>query len=505
MCFPLDREDVERHFHTYVAFRGDKRGDKQREKGNLSATDIECVWNQVGDSDDNAVPDQWTLPFPIAIGTDMKMMVILQKIYFVENPSNTVRNQSQHNSHLPQITCICLPEIPREIGTGRVPGLQKKGKATAEVGFALTYSYQISPDSQYLLRQELRCPPTEVMMKDPTTFALTAFHVNQVGQECHVTGRVGSLESIALLKHCSIHPSLPLVVFSIQNCGSDIQLWMFENDCSHHLESNDRSKVMNEQLGVLSTVSSLAKSEHAAEYLQFSACGTKLIFKTYGKPFPEIISITENTQYQLALQKHPQRHSAATETNHIVSMQATTLAEGQSSMIIPDHRMELGQSTLAASSSFNVKMSTGNSQRTIQAVKISEETKATQEIISFPDSWKDIDKSVHVSIEHSTAKENYIRIMLHQSSKPWYLPVDSPEPHFPMMIHKHKDAILPPKHTTPSVGDKRSAEALLDYSEIEVVSEDTRATRRRRRKQRQRRGRVLPALPEYPDFKVSSD
>lgn len=149
-------------------------------------------------------------------------------------------------------------------------------------------------------------------------------------------------------------------------------------------------------------------------------------------------------------------------------------------MIIPQHRMELGQATISRSSSYDVKISLGNSERTIQAVQTSKETKTTQHIISFPDSWKDIDKSVHISLEHSTAKENHIKIMLHQSSKPWYLPADSPEPHFPMMIHKHTDAVLPPEHTTSSVGNKRNAEAMLDCSETKGLSEVTEANRRRR-------------------------
>lgn len=311
VCFPLDRDDVEKHFKTYVVFRRDKRlykrylkvrredrkepeevcGERRYEPAELQNFQDDEPDSDDDDSEDNAAlgaPDQWTLPFPIAIGANMKTMTILQKVYFVESPSSIVQNRSHHNSHPPQVTSIRLPEIHQEIRRGRVHGLQKKGKKTAEIGLAFSYSYKISPDCQYLLRQELKCPPIEVMMTDPTTFALTVLHINRVGQECHVIGQLGSLESVALLKHCSIHPSLPLALFYHQSPGSlsNILLWMFESNCSLDLESNDRLKVKVEPHDALSTASSLVKPQHEVEYLHFSACGTKIIFKTFGSPFP---------------------------------------------------------------------------------------------------------------------------------------------------------------------------------------------------------------------------
>jgi hypothetical protein len=252
---------------------------------------------------------------------------------------------------------------------------------------------------------------------------------------------------------------------------------MFENNCSLELGSDGRPKTKVESHDA---ISSPCTPPYAVEYLHFSACGTKIIVKSPGNPLPEVVSIDGDPVYQLAVQRGPLQHSAGTDTNLAGTMQLSTVSEGESSLTIPSHRMELGQAIVTGSSSYNVNVSLGNSQRTIQAVQVSGETKTTQNMLSLPDSWKDVDKSVHVSVEHATAKENHVKLMLHQSSKPWYNPTEAPELHFPMMIHKNTAAILRPQHATLSAGRKRNAVPMLDYSETKELGDTIRANQRQK-------------------------
>jgi hypothetical protein len=463
VCFPLGHDEIEEHVRDALTSRRIVQGRRGR---NVLA-----------------VSDKWSLPFPMAVGINMKMLVVLQKVYFVESASSIAQDQGHSSWPQPRISSVCLPEIHEEIRRGKTDRRQGKAKNTSQIGLALSYSYNASQNCQYLLRQELKCLTTVAMVAgDPAIYALTVFAINQIGQDCHVSGQLGSFESPRRFSFCSIHPNLPLALFYSRIFGEapSISLWMFEN-CSLELGSEDRRKTKVESHDA---ISSPCTSPSTIEYLHFSACGTKIIVKSPGNPLPEVVSIDGDPIYQLAVQRRLLEHSAGTDTNLTGTMQLSTISKGESSLIVPSHRMELGQIIVTGSSSYNVNVALGNSQRTIQAVQVSGGTKTTQTMLSLPDSWKDVDKSVHVSVEHATAKENHIKIMLHQSSKPWYDPTETHEQHFPIMIHKNTAAMLRPQHATLSAGRKRDAGAMLDYSETEELG-DTIWTNQRQKSLRE--------------------
>jgi hypothetical protein len=413
---------------------------------------------------------KWSLPFPMAIAKNLKFLVIIQTVHFIESGSDTDDKQPNKSCVSPQISSVRLPEIHEEVQIAEAESRKAPVKGGSQMRLALPYSYQISQDCQYLLRQELKYLTTVAVAVDPTMFALTAIAIDQTGYDCQIIGRFGSFELPAQLGSCSIHPSLPLALFYSRGFGGprSILLWMFENNSSLELGPED-------------SYDEICSPPHAAEYLHFSACGTNIIIKSPGEPLPNVISIQGHPLYELAGQRRSfSQHSSKTHANLAGTMGLSSVSQSQSSLVIPNRRMELGQAIVEGSTLYNINLSLGNSERTIQAIQSSGGTKVTQSILSLPDSWKDVDKSVRVSVDSAVAKENHIQIMMHQTSKAWYNPTETPELHFPMMVHKNTAAIVRPEHTVVRAGKKRNAAVMLDHSEKEEVGDISRAIPRQK-------------------------
>jgi hypothetical protein len=414
----------------------------------------------------------------------METLVILQTVYFLHFASGIVQAQEQNVP--PKLSTIPLPSIPNKSQSQEINGhgylfhmFRKPTMGSRQCSSVSSYSYQISQNCRYLLRQELKSMKTFGQAPHPRIHGLAVIAIDVAKKDCQLLGQFGSDGRIFELSFCSIHPSLPLALFCCRNLEGlpKILLWMFENRMP--LEENSKGQASPKvQVEASENLSSLFISEKGFEYIHFSACGTNIIAKSAESPFPEVISIAGNSVYQSGLHRAFIDCSPRAGGDFADQMQSGAISDRQELSMVPVDRMELGNPVVTEASSYNLGLSLGSSHRSVKVVQSSGETATIQNVLALPDLWNDVDRSVQVSMDSSDAKENHLNIIFHQSSKPWYDPTEHPEAHFPMLVNKHKAAMLLPQKTALNVCGKRNAVAMIENSD--EVDDATRAKQKQK-------------------------
>jgi hypothetical protein len=199
------------------------------------------------------------------------------------------------------------------------------------------------------------------------------------------------------------------------------------------------------------------------ELLHFSACGKNVIVKCIGKTLPEVFSLEENPAYTVALQLQRELplRSSAQETD---STDITLSENASQSLIVPMQRIGHGQALMTHSSSYQVNLSHQQTQSHLELTKTSNNTKTRQHLVSFPDSWTDLDSSVNITLSNTGGADQNIKMVLNQGQKQWYDPTETREMHFPILVEKDSRALLQAESQNISQGRKRTAAEMLTSS-----------------------------------------
>ncbi|KAH6970626.1 hypothetical protein BKA56DRAFT_596676 [Ilyonectria sp. MPI-CAGE-AT-0026] len=426
----LEREEIKQHLQTSLVRRRLFAGQKSRNERHVSHT--------------------WSLAFPMAIGPQLDMFLVLGRAYFLDTKRSFTTTED------PPVRSVNLTEV-----NGRPSSVPGKGKGRAnstwaETSLAFTYSYQISDDSRYILRQELKCLTT-VDVTEPVIFALSALGTDDT-RECYtLLGQFGSREKMEQLACCSLHQSLPLVLFHTRTIGGPqiVRLWGFKSNVSRGgwpLESESNTT------GSPSSLSTPCPPLSGIKMLHFSPCGKNAVVTLAGLKRQEF-SLEMDTVFRKALQAAQRAHSRSA-VEHSEESTQLVQADQSSALVFPSYGLELGQSLVTGSATHTLSLSTGSSQQALVAVQFSGDTKTSQQILSFPDSWQGMDSGVSASVGECSARENHLDITINRSSKAWYNAVESKGVIMPFLARKDIRAMLPPESTGPGIGTKRPADTI---------------------------------------------
>jgi hypothetical protein len=393
------------------------------------------------------------MPFPAAIGSEVNLLIILNTVYLLD----LTLSKPVHEMSLP------APESDSNLSATN----NQNGKAQNQPGsrplreslrLAQSHSFIISSNSRYILRLDARSL-VSTTAGEPTVYAITAIMVNQLEKTCRVIAQVGGNNTGMNINSCSFHPTLPLALFFTRGFVGDrsIMLWAFT------AESHNRQNFNIATPGKLETLSKIGPSQTGIEYLHFSSCGTNVVVKCSGRQLPEVYSLQTNPIYNFS--------SRLQQEDLISSSNSEMYSTDTSLLYSPDQsRIHQAQSLIRNSSAYTVNLSQDRTQSHFELTKVSNDAKTRQHLVSFPNSWTDLDNSIDITLSKANDSDRNVRMMINQGHKSWYEASEQQESHFPMIVDKDSRAFLPAQSQNFDRRRKRDAAEMLEFDAL--FSED---------------------------------
>jgi hypothetical protein len=290
----------------------------------------------------------------------------------------------------------------------------------------------------------------------------------------------GTLGSI---HHCVFHPKYPLLAFNYRSRTgiSQIVLWCFAKGISPDTDSFDLLNHAVIQLGSMGgfSTSCVAAIEWTLKYLQFSACGTNLIYQLHNSSNPHTKSIQGSHVYNIAMQQ-----AESERTNSQLSPSWTKLAPYShaldKSSALPQS-MTLDRPVLHENgSSTRLSFDSGAANRNIKLVHCTGEVEKEQSLLSLP-AWNDV-KNISVSMRMpSRRREDKVTIILNKTAQPFYVLGNGGGHTPPMVVRKDIRAIGKPKVESSSrLGKAESTTTWRSIGFCDESSEDEGRPRKKR-------------------------
>ncbi|OBT88099.1 hypothetical protein VE02_03625 [Pseudogymnoascus sp. 03VT05] len=137
----------------------------------------------------------------------------------------------------------------------------------------------------------------------------------------------------------------------------------------------------------------------------------------------------------------------------------------------PDQsQIHQGQSLIRNSSAYRINLSQDLTQSHLELTKVSNDAKTRQHLVSFPNSWTDLDNSIDITLSKAIDADRNVRMMINQGHKSWYDASEPQQPHFPIIVDKDSRAFLPAQSQRFDRRRKRDAAEMLEFDAI--FSED---------------------------------
>lgn len=400
------------------------------------------------------VSNQWSLAFPAAIGSRLDFLVILNTAYIVNLASGDVHRGIRLPTGESEDRDLEGTGSPGDINgqekaksTTHGPRGRKTAPLRSRMRMTHSYSFLLSDDGQYILRQDKRCLVTAVT-GNPVVYSLTVIGFDTSRHNSHVVNRFGGLDAGVDVNACSFHPTLPLVLFYTRNLlsGRTVMLWAFT--AASKLDRYSPGPPVDDLLTVCPPLIGI-------ESLSFSACGTNVIVKSVGRALPDVYPLERHPVYALA-KTLVQLGDQPLATTSVAAVESTstdlTALHGthDQSLAVPWLRINQNQGLVVHdSSTYQVglpKTAAGTSRapRHIELTKTSDTARMRQHLVSVPDTFHDLDDSIDVSVSHTNVGSQgcNIKLVLGQGPKEWYDPADTREAHFPIIIDKDSRALL---------------------------------------------------------------
>ena len=421
----LDESEIELHVRSYL--NNVKSADK---KGNASRYRPPKLQSRPA------------LPFPMAISQNFEVLIVLKTVYILV--SSTIRpSQIQGLRDCPWKS-VLIPtgnfnESETVIDSREEPRKRRAKTSTSEKKseFRVSYAYkcQISKDNRYVIYQDTAglsfLPSSNIFT------SITVFELDITGTEacCRSLGRIGGDGTRTSVSSCSFHEELPLLIFHNRSfiSGSGIMLWSFVIDKSMPSSSNDEIRCFD------NTIAMLSPGFNGVEYLNFSRCGTRVVFKIGGQLLHEVLSIESNPVYQHAL-KIASNRSFRSAQGHLRAKDMVRKQDEQA-LMADSSSLQLGMNIGDGPITYNLALSSSGSRRELEITRRSDATEETQPLVALPN-WLDIDK-IDVSVRAPAAGDNKIKMVLNKAAHPWYSLTDEQDIHLPAVVRKEIGALSP--------------------------------------------------------------
>lgn len=356
--FALDENEIELHVRSYL--NNVKSADK---KGNASRYRPPRLQSRPA------------LPFPITISQNFEVVIVLRTAYVLVS-TTTGPSQIQGLRDCPWRSVVIptgylndreptngFSEEPRK----RRTKLSASGK---ESEFRVSYAYKfgLSKDNRYVIYQDtvgLSFLPSFNIFT-----SIAVFQLDTAGTEacCRLLGHVGGDGAQTSISSCRFHEELPLLIFHNRSftSGSGIMLWSFIIDESMPSSSNEDKDCFDDTIAMLSPVFK------GIEYLNFSSCGTRVVFKIGGKLLHDVLSIESNPVYQNALKVASNRSFRSAQgqlrTKDMVGKQ------DEQALMADSSSLQLGMNIGDGPTTYKLAVSSSGSRREIEITRRSNTT-----------------------------------------------------------------------------------------------------------------------------------
>lgn len=316
---------------------------------------------------------------------------------------------------------------------------------------------------------------------------ISVYQINNHETSSTSVEHLGCIESngyFGSMQHAVLHPHLPLLAFHFvsKQYISSIVLWKFHDSTSsvpqmiilHH------ELIRASRLGGDQSLEVIISSNWTLKYLQFSACGTNIVYQQQGASYPVIKSISELSVYKTAT-----AHTGTTMeslSNDAQSMDSTkegipstsvsTKGTNTSLQTFSTNEPSLLTNGVVSKLSFDP-----STRRELSVVHCQNGVDLKQPLLSLP-AWRDV-QHVSASVRLSTSKrDDKITIVLNKTAKPFYELRDDTEHTLPAVVRKDSRAIPPPRR--PSNAAIRGTSDLRRRYMQAIEEKNTQREKRRR-------------------------
>jgi hypothetical protein len=405
------------------------------------------------------------LHFPTSIGHDLNTITILRTVF--KRGQSIVPNTATSDTPASSWCSILMPIIHTVDSTllqGPSTTSQLNKTEPIREGESFEYGYdtllkfdktpafRMITFHNYVLYQSVE--GSEVLTQDEDGAATIAVYLLTNAKSPPDTRIVGCIEgngNQGSIHHCVFHPRLPLLAFHYRSTTgiSRIILWVFargtDPDTSSFILLNQ--SVLQQEGFFTANISSV---QGRLRYIQFSACGTQIIYQPHLSSNPHTKPIDGLHVYESAMQQQA----------------AFQMCENQLplSYLHPESQILKNSNTLPQSMSLNQPVLHENGcstrlsfnpeavNRDIKLVHSNGEVAEEQSLLSLP-AWKDV-KNISVSVRMpSKSREDKVTIILNKTAQAFYSIRHGAEHTPPTVVRKDIRAIQKPKiNSASSIG-----------------------------------------------------
>jgi hypothetical protein len=307
-----------------------------------------------------------------------------------------------------------------------------------------TPAFRMVTSQNYILYQSIA--GREALSPDEDSAATIAVFMltNITGaDETRLLGCIEGGQKQGSMHHCVFHPTYPLLAFYHNSPTgiSQIILWCFARDFA------SRSSFMLLNQSVLQSkdgfsTSSVATISGRPKYIQFSACGTQIIYQLHSSSNPHAKPIRDFQVFAIAEQQQAEIEKTRYQPTTPHAKTEPTCQDLEKTNVLPPS-MELNQPVFHGEGASTRLAFTSN--RSVTLVHCTNNgVEEEQSLLSLP-AWNDV-KSVSPSIRMpSKTREDKVTIILNKTAQPFYTIGNGGEHTPPAVVRKDIRAIAKPR------------------------------------------------------------
>lgn len=253
------------------------------------------------------IQKNWSLPFPMVISPSLDMLVILRTVCFLQLGTPLTERDAEAPEDA-QVTFFSLEGTSHHGASLPATGSRRSSStrippASLATTCTQSHSYKVSLDGKYLLQETTRCLPGLFHVSkanDSQIFELRIMYVDRESRRCTLLSQYRPPKSMMVIRACSFHPSMPLLLFHTVMLGEPyhVFLWSF----AHSAFAGYSNEHPEEEPPMLSRP---CPPKHKIEKLNFSETGNEIIVELHARQLPEVVHLHENPFYNDLLAQAP--------------------------------------------------------------------------------------------------------------------------------------------------------------------------------------------------------
>ncbi|OAL52436.1 hypothetical protein IQ07DRAFT_598053 [Pyrenochaeta sp. DS3sAY3a] len=290
-----------------------------------------------------------------------------------------------------------------------------------------TQAYRVTTSGDYALYQSIEeDDETSDGMEKSTSIAVYQLDFSDDANPSRLLACIEGNGTLGAIYHCVFHPTLPLLAFHFDSrfvtIESRIVLWRFTPDSSSYVIALNHffsSRSLDARLYV-SYIASLPTLSNLA-YLQFSVCGTNLVYQPRGYPMPFTAPLQDFRVYQLALEQQREKMKPHVQKPDTQNLELHSNGTMIANTALPNH-MALNVPVVAPGGLPTRLAYDSTSANRVVSLMFANKNSAPQQqpLLSLP-AWDDV-KHISISLRMPTERrQEKITVVLNKTAQPSYV------------------------------------------------------------------------------------